>query len=35
MTLAQIAMTYRHDLAAPIQAGIINSEILSWWRNRK
>ncbi|ELN8418201.1 type I toxin-antitoxin system toxin Ldr family protein [Escherichia coli] len=31
MTLAQFAMIFWHDLAAPILAGII----VGWWRNRK
>ena len=35
MTLAQFAMTFWHDLAAPILAGIITAAIVSWWRNRK
>ncbi len=35
MTLAQFAMTFWHDLAAPILAGIITAAIASWWRNRK
>ncbi|WP_140433427.1 type I toxin-antitoxin system toxin Ldr family protein [Escherichia coli] len=32
MTLAQFAMTFWHDLAAP---GIITAAIVGWWRNRK
>ncbi|EHM0654077.1 type I toxin-antitoxin system toxin Ldr family protein [Escherichia coli] len=32
MTLAQFAMTFWHDLAAPILAGIITAAIVSWWR---
>ena len=35
MTLAQFAMTFWHDLAAPILAGIITAAIVGWWRNRK
>ncbi|KAB1137596.1 small toxic polypeptide LdrA/LdrC [Escherichia coli] len=36
MTLAQFAMIFWHDLAAPILAGIITAAIVvSWWRNRK
>ncbi|EAC1526548.1 type I toxin-antitoxin system toxin Ldr family protein [Escherichia coli] len=35
MTLAQFAMTFWHDLAAPILVGIITAAIVSWWRNRK
>lgn len=35
MTLAQFAMTFWHDLAAPILAVIIAAAIVSWWRNRK
>ncbi|HBK0986464.1 TPA: type I toxin-antitoxin system toxin Ldr family protein [Escherichia coli] len=40
MTLAQFAMIFWHDLAAPILAapilaGIITAVIVSWWRNRK
>ncbi|HBC9288819.1 TPA: type I toxin-antitoxin system toxin Ldr family protein [Escherichia coli] len=35
MTLAQFAMTFWHDLAAPILAGIFTAAIVSWWRNRK
>ncbi|ORR84258.1 toxin Ldr, type I toxin-antitoxin system family protein [Escherichia coli] len=35
MTLTQFAMTFWHDLAAPILAGIITAAIVSWWRNRK
>ncbi len=35
MTLAQFAMIFWHDLAAPIPAGIITAAIVSWWRNRK
>ncbi|EIA2029443.1 type I toxin-antitoxin system toxin Ldr family protein [Escherichia coli] len=35
MTLAQFAMTFWHDLAAPILTGIITTAIVSWWRNRK
>ena len=31
----QFAMTFWHDLAAPILAGIITAAIVSWWRNRK
>ncbi|WP_337229100.1 type I toxin-antitoxin system toxin Ldr family protein [Escherichia coli] len=34
MTLAQFAMTFRHDLAAPILAGIITAAIVGWWGNR-
>ncbi|HAW2803878.1 TPA: small toxic polypeptide LdrA/LdrC [Escherichia coli] len=34
MTLAQFAMTFWHDLAAPILAGIITAAIVGWWRNR-
>ncbi|HDS7845762.1 type I toxin-antitoxin system toxin Ldr family protein, partial [Escherichia coli] len=30
MTLAQFAMTFWHDLAAPILAGIITAVIVSW-----
>ncbi|OSL13809.1 hypothetical protein ECVG_02811, partial [Escherichia coli H386] len=32
MTLAQFAMIFWHDLAAPILAGIITAAIVSWWR---
>ncbi|EPC9333647.1 TPA: type I toxin-antitoxin system toxin Ldr family protein, partial [Escherichia coli] len=32
MTLAQFAMTFWHDLAAPILTGIITAAIVSWWR---
>ena len=35
MTLAQFAMIFWHDLAAPILAGIITAAIVGWWRNRK
>ena len=35
MTLAQFAMIFWHNLAAPILAGIITAAIVSWWRNRK
>ncbi|XNM78103.1 type I toxin-antitoxin system toxin Ldr family protein [Escherichia coli] len=36
MTLAQFAMTFWHNLAAPILAGIVaRSDSVSWWRNRK
>ncbi|HAO7463471.1 TPA: type I toxin-antitoxin system toxin Ldr family protein [Escherichia coli] len=40
MTLAQFAMIFWHNLAAPILAapilaGIITAVIVSWWRNRK
>ncbi|POS36746.1 toxin Ldr, type I toxin-antitoxin system family protein [Escherichia coli] len=35
MTLAKFAMTFWHDLAAPILTGIITAAIVSWWRNRK
>ncbi|HBN1734116.1 TPA: type I toxin-antitoxin system toxin Ldr family protein [Escherichia coli] len=35
MTLAQFAMTFWHDLAAPILAGFITAAIVGWWRNRK
>ncbi|EOV81284.1 small toxic polypeptide ldrB, partial [Escherichia coli KTE71] len=35
MTLAQFAMTFWHDLAAPILAGIITAAIVGLWRNRK
>ena len=35
MTLAQFAMTFWDDLAAPILAGIITAAIVGWWRNRK
>ncbi|HBK2683394.1 TPA: type I toxin-antitoxin system toxin Ldr family protein, partial [Escherichia coli] len=28
-------MTFWHDLAAPILAGIITAAIVSWWSNRK
>ncbi|EKQ3617015.1 type I toxin-antitoxin system toxin Ldr family protein [Escherichia coli] len=40
MTLAQFAMIFWHDLAAPFLAapflaGIITAVIVSWWRNRK
>ncbi|EEC7430490.1 TPA: type I toxin-antitoxin system toxin Ldr family protein, partial [Escherichia coli] len=30
MTLAQFAMIFWHDLAAPILAGIITAAIVSW-----
>ncbi|GCT73486.1 toxic polypeptide [Escherichia coli] len=35
MTLAQFAMIFWHDLAAPILAGIITAANVGWWRNRK
>lgn len=35
MTLAQFAMTFWRDLAAPILAGITTAAIVGWWRNRK
>ncbi|MEI6945508.1 type I toxin-antitoxin system toxin Ldr family protein [Escherichia coli] len=35
MTVTQFAMTFWHDLAAPILAGIITAAIVSWWPNRK
>ncbi len=35
MTLAQFAMIFWHDLAAPILAGITTAAIVGWWRNRK
>ncbi|BEB25838.1 hypothetical protein VEE38_24420 [Escherichia coli] len=35
MTLAQFAMIFWDDLAAPILAGIITAAIVGWWRNRK
>ncbi|EGO4247715.1 TPA: type I toxin-antitoxin system toxin Ldr family protein, partial [Escherichia coli] len=31
MTLAQFAMTFWRDLAAPILAGIITAAIVGWW----
>ncbi|MEX7690656.1 type I toxin-antitoxin system toxin Ldr family protein [Escherichia coli] len=33
-TLAQFAMTFWHDLSAPILAGMITAAIVSWCRNR-
>ena len=33
MTLAQFAMTFWHDLAAPILAGNYYAAIVGWWRN--
>ncbi|ANV93543.1 toxin Ldr, type I toxin-antitoxin system family protein [Escherichia coli] len=35
MTLAQFAVIFWHDLAAPILAGIITAAIVGWWRSRK
>ncbi|TGB94867.1 type I toxin-antitoxin system toxin Ldr family protein [Escherichia sp. E2748] len=35
MTLAQFAVIFWHDLAAPILVGIITAAIVSWWRCRK
>ncbi|EEQ1781280.1 small toxic polypeptide LdrA/LdrC [Escherichia coli] len=35
MTLAQFAMIFWDDLAAPTLAGIITAAIVGWWRNRK
>ncbi|ELB8844693.1 type I toxin-antitoxin system toxin Ldr family protein [Escherichia coli] len=35
MTLAQFAMIFWDDLAAPFLAGIITAAIVGWWRNRK
>ncbi len=35
MTLAQFAMIFWHDLAAPILAGIITVVIVGWLGNRK
>lgn len=35
MTLAQFAVIFWHDTAAPILAGIITAAIVGWWRNRK
>ncbi|ERF88182.1 hypothetical protein CFSAN002237_21660 [Escherichia coli O104:H21 str. CFSAN002237] len=35
MTLAQFAMTFWHDLAAPVIAGILASMIVNWLNKRK
>ena len=35
MTLAHLGVSFWHDLAAPIIAGIIASLIVNWLRNRK
>ncbi|EAA4487059.1 type I toxin-antitoxin system toxin Ldr family protein [Salmonella enterica subsp. enterica] len=35
MTLTQLGVAFRHDLAAPIIAGIIASVIVNWLRDRK
>ncbi|MGC0749313.1 type I toxin-antitoxin system toxin Ldr family protein [Escherichia coli] len=34
MTLAKFAMSFWHDLAAPILEGIITAAFVFWWRNR-
>ncbi|MCZ8958791.1 type I toxin-antitoxin system toxin Ldr family protein [Escherichia albertii] len=35
MTLAQLAMAFWHDLAAPVIAGILASLIVNWLNQRK